>query len=191
MSWTNPKTWSFGEILTSTDMNTYVRDNTSELFARSEGVGPNIVQTTLTSAFTASITTGVQEVTGLTVTITPTSASSKILVLVSLSLGDDFNNTSQNATLYRGTTAIFQADTAGSRRRATMGRDSSVGAIPTSIAGTYLDSPATTSATTYSVRVGKQTTSNGLIHVNRGFTDSDSVGFARTVSTITAIEVAA
>ena len=33
MAWTNPKTWSFGEILTSTDMNTYVRDNTLELFS--------------------------------------------------------------------------------------------------------------------------------------------------------------
>jgi hypothetical protein len=31
VAWTNPKTWSFGEILTSTDMNTYVRDNTEEL----------------------------------------------------------------------------------------------------------------------------------------------------------------
>ena len=28
MAFTTPKTWSFGEILTSTDMNTYVRDNT-------------------------------------------------------------------------------------------------------------------------------------------------------------------
>ena len=32
MSWTNPKTWSFGEVLTSADMNTYVRDNTEALF---------------------------------------------------------------------------------------------------------------------------------------------------------------
>jgi len=31
VAWTNPKTWSFGEILTSTDMNTYVRDNTEDL----------------------------------------------------------------------------------------------------------------------------------------------------------------
>jgi hypothetical protein len=32
VSWTNPKTWSFGEVLTSADMNTYVRDNTQALF---------------------------------------------------------------------------------------------------------------------------------------------------------------
>jgi len=34
VSFTTPKTWAFGEVLTSTDMNTYVRDNTEELFDR-------------------------------------------------------------------------------------------------------------------------------------------------------------
>jgi hypothetical protein len=32
MAWTSPKTWAFGEVLTSTDMNVYVRDNTQALF---------------------------------------------------------------------------------------------------------------------------------------------------------------
>lgn len=31
MSWSSPKTWSVSEVLTSSDMNTYVRDNTAEL----------------------------------------------------------------------------------------------------------------------------------------------------------------
>jgi hypothetical protein len=31
MSWTTPKTWATGEVLTSSDMNTYVRDNTAAL----------------------------------------------------------------------------------------------------------------------------------------------------------------
>ena len=35
MAWTSPKTWSVGEVLTSTDMNTYVRDNTEFLFDNS------------------------------------------------------------------------------------------------------------------------------------------------------------
>jgi hypothetical protein len=34
VSFTTPKTWSFGEVLTATDMNTYVRDNTQFLFDR-------------------------------------------------------------------------------------------------------------------------------------------------------------
>jgi hypothetical protein len=32
VAFTSPKTWSFGEILTSTDMNVYVRDNSQALF---------------------------------------------------------------------------------------------------------------------------------------------------------------
>jgi hypothetical protein len=38
VAWTNPKTWSFGEVLTSTDMNTYVRDNSQFLFDSPEFV---------------------------------------------------------------------------------------------------------------------------------------------------------
>lgn len=30
-SWTSPKTWAVGDVLTASDMNTYVRDNTSFL----------------------------------------------------------------------------------------------------------------------------------------------------------------
>jgi hypothetical protein len=36
VSFTNPKTWSFGEVLTSADMNTYVRDNSQFLFNQPE-----------------------------------------------------------------------------------------------------------------------------------------------------------
>lgn len=34
MSWTTPKTWQLNEILTSSDMNTYVSDNTNYLYGR-------------------------------------------------------------------------------------------------------------------------------------------------------------
>jgi hypothetical protein len=42
VSWTNPKTWSFGEVLTSADMNTYVRDNSQFLFSQFEFVTATI-----------------------------------------------------------------------------------------------------------------------------------------------------
>jgi hypothetical protein len=48
VAWTNPKTWSFGEVLTSTDMNTYVRDNTSDLRLLKE-------TTTRTGAYTLAL----------------------------------------------------------------------------------------------------------------------------------------
>lgn len=34
MTWTAPKTWAIGDVLTAADMNTYVRDNTGDLNAR-------------------------------------------------------------------------------------------------------------------------------------------------------------
>lgn len=34
MTWTTPKTWTTGDVLTAADMNTYVRDNTSDLDTR-------------------------------------------------------------------------------------------------------------------------------------------------------------
>lgn len=36
MSWTTPKTWAVGDILSSADMNTYVRDNWLALFKPSD-----------------------------------------------------------------------------------------------------------------------------------------------------------
>jgi hypothetical protein len=38
VSFTTPKTWAFGEVLTATDMNTYVRDNTAALLELIEGI---------------------------------------------------------------------------------------------------------------------------------------------------------
>jgi hypothetical protein len=51
-----------------------------------------------------------------------------------------------------------------------------------------LDSPATTSATTYKVQI--RNVSGGTAYVNRQVTDTDSTSFNRTASTITVMEVA-
>lgn len=40
MAWNNPKTWASGNVLTASDMNTYVRDNTLYLYAQS-GLSPS------------------------------------------------------------------------------------------------------------------------------------------------------
>jgi hypothetical protein len=52
----------------------------------------------------------------------------------------------------------------------------------------YLDSPATTSATTYKVQVIMNGAGTG--YLNRNNSDSDAVGISRVVSTITVMEVA-
>ena len=83
--------------------------------------------------------------TGLTATITPSSTSSKILVLVAQNGFDkDVNDTGADLILLRSATQIsFFAQAAGYTNSAT--GHNAVGGI----AINYLDSPATTSATTY------------------------------------------
>jgi len=112
--------------------------------------------------------------TGLTATITPTSASSKILVFAcQVGLGKS-NNEGVRLRLLRGATTIVQMETSAAFTNTTT--TNRVGGSST----TFLDSPATTSATTY------KTT----------FASSDNAASAQvqsgtTTSTITLMEIAA
>ena len=103
-----------------------------------------VVAATYSTATTSSSNTLAD--TGLTATITPTSASSKVLVLVSQNGVRKVNDTYLKVTLNRGATEILMLDNgAGYTETATM---NSIGSISTA----YLDTPATTSATTYKTR---------------------------------------
>jgi hypothetical protein len=139
---------------------------------------------------TSSATFG--DITGLSVSITPTSISSKILVTASVSRGTDTNQIT-NFQFMRDSTAIGIGDTAGSRVRATMsmyfGSSDAVSHIGTATM-TYLDSPATTSATTYKVQFRSQA-GGQISYINRNSSDGDGSTVPRTISTITVMEIAA
>ena len=87
--------------------------------------------------------------TGLSATITPSSNSSKVLILVNQIYQSIRSNNQSTAAarILRGSTVVFQP---GDR---SIGNNYINGASSASIGGvyafTYLDSPATTSATTY------------------------------------------
>jgi hypothetical protein len=104
VAWTSPKTWSFGEILTSTDMNTYVRDNTLALFGRGLLQAPNVLTTT---NFTSTSTTAV-DLTGVEVAITPTSATSRILLMFTAQVASSANGGSNWYQFRRDTTDLFE-----------------------------------------------------------------------------------
>jgi hypothetical protein len=148
-----------------------------------------VVSTTKTDTFTTTSTSFV-DITGLSLSITPSSASNKILVFVNLSVGDDPSVTTSLSQLVRNTTAINIGDTAGSRTPASQ----STKAVSTDSQATqaynFLDSPATTSATTYKVQIltagATQTTT-----VNRSKLDNNTTSNARTTSTIVAMEISA
>lgn len=147
-----------------------------------------VVSTAKTNTFSASLTGSAEaEITGLNATITPTSSSSKILIMVSLH-GSSTNYGGCDFNLYRDATKIAQADAGpgGTIQRTgyTLG-DSGTGAN-TLLSINFLDSPATTSAITYKVYASQVSTGGTIdLYVNR--TSSD---YRRVISTITVMEIA-
>jgi hypothetical protein len=86
--------------------------------------------------------------TGLTASITPKFATSKVLVFVNLaSCGKSTGNTYLSARLLRNSTSIIGFDDSADYTNGSS-TEQYIGSISTS----YLDSPATTSATTYKVQ---------------------------------------
>ena len=158
--------------------------------SRSGGI-LQVVSTTKTDLFTSSSTSFV-DVTGLSVSITPRSTSSKIFVMVQTNVAGD-SSSYQAIQLVRDSTAINIGDAAGSRTRAsymsynggTTDGENYYGAANVHLS--FLDSPSTTSTTTYKVQA-KTNTSN--LKINASGADSDSAIYGRMASTITAIEVA-
>ena len=141
---------------------------------------------TKTDPFTTASTSYV-DVTGLSVTITPTRSDSKIFVLVT-SCGNT-NGSKGYGRLMRGSTAIAVGDADGSKVQATFDMNnagsSNRGA---SYSGQILDSPATTSATTYKLQV-RHENGSGNININRINSNDDNAANGRYSSTITVMEV--
>jgi len=120
-----------------------------------------VVQATTTTAVDVTSTTMTD--TNLTASITPSLATSKVLVLVSQNAGV-YRLTSVAAgamQLMRGATAIFTATGANNNSAMKTGSTGGTELYMTGyVAMHYLDSPATTSATTYKTQARVQTTAN-------------------------------
>ena len=143
-----------------------------------------VVSTTKTDTFTTSSTSYV-DVTGLTVSITPTLNTSKILVLFDGVGAGATAAAAVHARLMRDSTAIDIGDAASSRTQVTTGGICDSAEI-FSISANFLDSPATTSAVTYKVQIK---TNGTTIAINRSVDDSNISNRVRGASTITVLEV--
>lgn len=143
-----------------------------------------IVQVVKTDTFSTS-STSLVDVTGLSVSITPTSASNKILVISHLSGG---GSNLQFSQLVRNSTNIYLGDNSSNRVGTTAGVLGDGGERSNAATAVFLDSPATTSAVTYKMQIRTQT---GTAYVGRSSTDTDSfIAGQRTPSSITVMEVA-
>ena len=150
-----------------------------------------VVSTAKTDTFGSTSPVTPEDVTGMSVTITPSATSSKVLLTVSVAYSGSTDNDSYFRIL-RGSTAIAIGDAAGSRTRCwfELPRSHSTGNVMSGADSlTFLDSPATTSATTYKLQVGGHA-DTAQMYVNRNVNDSDSAGgTGRGISTITAMEI--
>ena len=143
------------------------------------GVGKvlQVVNATFSTQVASSSSTFVDS--GLTATITPTSLSSKILVLVNQAgCGKETNNTYLGLRLLRDATVISNFERLGGYNGS--GTANFFGACSVC----FLDAPATTSATTYKTQLASSSNNSQV------FTQCSSGGTA-SMSTITLMEIAA
>jgi hypothetical protein len=171
-------------------------DLTGKTVTLPAGVGGKVLQVlnaykTDTQSFGPSTT--FSDITGLSITITPTSASSKFLIYFSVNMGGGADATHGYVRINRNGTVIGQADAASNRTTASgTVVNTSVGGqtIPTTIM--YLDSPATGSAITYKLSATANANAAGTIWVNRSTRDTDLVGYdGRGTSSLVVMEIAA
>ena len=150
------------------------------------------VTTTLTSAFSWTTKNSWVDMTGISATITPKSSSSKILIQVMLSTGDGGNNYERAYRVLRGSTNIVQGPSFSNQMvRASfatgMGAYASNSSICT-IPYIYLDSPNTTSATTYKLQGWASNNSSTTSWINRPYVPAASAS-AGCISTMILMEI--
>jgi hypothetical protein len=119
-----------------------------------------------TSTTTATTASATMIATGIGATITPTSVSSKILVMIQTSLSVTGG---MGISIARGTTVIWNPSVADNTGPYGALYNASVTRALSSVQ--YLDSPATTSATTYNLYFAARSVT-GTINPN----DSDNTG---------------
>lgn len=181
MAWTTPGTATAGEVLTAAFWNEQVRDNSAAI----RNAQVNVQQTVLTSAATQAVTGTPTNITGLTVSITPSASTSKVLFIGDVALGNDPGTAFNVFLLARDGTAIYRGDAAGSRQRGAGGSDQRTSPVASQIVS-YLDSPATTSSITYTIQV---VGTGGTVYINRGQDDSDNSFRGRFASSLTVMEI--
>jgi hypothetical protein len=146
-----------------------------------------VVSTIKTDTFSLSSTTTLTDITGLSVSITPSSINSKIFITAHVGVYDTSVGSGFGFALLRGATKIAAGSTAGNRNLVIVGglHDANNGAP---VAFSFLDSPATTSSTTYKIQLYNN---NATGYVNRTSEDSDTASYPRGSSTITVWEIGA
>ena len=164
------------------------------------GMIVNVKQSVDTAAYSTTVGSVFANIGNLAVSITPKSASNKILVMIDAKISHTPDSTVVRGRLIREiggvTTAPYVGDAAGNRPRSSTAQYyvSSGGAgshfVGAAVA-TFLDSPNTTNQVTYRFQIGSDGASGYTVYLNRTQGDRNSTYYdSRTASSITVMEVA-
>jgi hypothetical protein len=183
------------KIVDGTIVNADINASAGIVSTKLSGTGKvlQVVSTNKTDTFaSSSIANTFVDVTGLSVSITPSSASNKILILATINHGTDGVRATA-LKLLRDSTAINIGTALGNRTAASTvaigeNYDTNRGEV-SSI--NFLDSPSTTSSTTYKIQIGILEATGNVARVNTSGADGDFTYIARSASTITVMEIAA
>jgi hypothetical protein len=149
-----------------------------------------VIQTVKSDTFSLTSAT-FTDVTGLSVSITPTSSSNKVLIMVNGVVG--YNNYICRMRLMRNSTPIALGDPAGVRPQGTLTASAYASSsfdpyqmLPFSI--NFVDSPATTSATTYKLQIASY--GSNTVFLNRSSAWQNATDYDGTmITTITVMEI--
>jgi len=130
----------------------------------------------------------------LNCSITPSATSSKVLITAKVAIGFEINTRRVFMRAFRDSTEIAKGDAAGnvsgSYSRAAAAVDIRYSDVVEDIFFSFLDSPNTTSATTYSFRFFHSQTATASIYINRAHTITDRFQDAFLSSNVILQEVA-
>ena len=146
-----------------------------------------VVQTVKTDTFSSSTTNSWVDITGLSVSITPSSSSNKILVMAQVMAAGAVTTNNVLLRLVRDSTAIDVGATASNRVPSfACTQASNDNNNANNVNASYLDSPATTSSTTYKIQAWSN---SATMYINRSPNDTDASYAPRGASTITVLEI--
>jgi len=151
-----------------------------------------VVSTTKTDTATIS-SSGFADVSGLTLNITPSATSSKVLIKCNITLNHNDSNHTVVFRFLRDSTAVGVGASAGSRLQASAATATVGGGDhPQTIYAEFLDSPSSSSELTYKIQIANQDGAEVLVNRNNNAdTDGANANFSRYASTITAMEILA
>jgi len=151
------------------------------------GVGKvlQVVQTVKTNGFSFATANAWTDVTGMSVTITPSSTSSKVLIKYNTNISGSTNTAHAYLALTDSANNLVVTPTGSGNINCHSHHNLNDGRDLDNVTFEYLISPSTTSAVTYKLRA--RTQNSHTAYLNYGSFDSND---GNTISTITAIEVA-